>query len=205
MTMIEEPQNARSRRTAAALLDAAREIIEKDGLAAMTMGAVAARAGVSRRAVYLHFASRGELLSGLYDRVNEVEGMAVSLPPVDQAPDAVAALNASTRRIVEFAPHIMATARTIKFAARTDQDAARHWQIAMDRRRSLCRDVMQRLAAEDRLATGWTVGTATEMMLALISLDVVETMLDDNGWTTEEAAGRLAQVFHATFVAPERN
>jgi AcrR family transcriptional regulator len=38
------------------------------------MAAVADRAGVSRRAVYLHYASRAELVTALFDYVSEQEG-----------------------------------------------------------------------------------------------------------------------------------
>ncbi|HCT78525.1 MAG TPA: TetR family transcriptional regulator, partial [Micromonosporaceae bacterium] len=59
----EEPRNARSRRTREALLMATRELIEQDGFAGTTLAAIAERAGVSHRALYLHFSSRGELLA----------------------------------------------------------------------------------------------------------------------------------------------
>ena len=48
---IGEPQNARSRRTREALLEAARTLIEEDGFDVMTLEAVATRAGVSPRAL----------------------------------------------------------------------------------------------------------------------------------------------------------
>jgi AcrR family transcriptional regulator len=54
------------------------------------MAAVAERAGVSRRAVYLHFTSRAELLTELFAHVSEQEGLAASLQPVWAAPDAAA-------------------------------------------------------------------------------------------------------------------
>ena len=63
---IEQPQNARSRRTSGALLHATRDLIDEQGFEALTMAAVAERAGVSRRAVYLHFSTRTELVTALY-------------------------------------------------------------------------------------------------------------------------------------------
>jgi AcrR family transcriptional regulator len=85
---IEDPRNARSRRTRAALLAATRALLEEQGTEALTMAAVAERAGVSRRAVYLHFASRTELLTALFGYVSDQEGLAASLEQVWQAPDA---------------------------------------------------------------------------------------------------------------------
>src|ERR671911_544403 len=80
------PSNARSRGTRAALLDATRALLEDEGSAALTMGAVAERAGVSRRAVYLHFASREQLLLALFHHVGQIEDLAGSLGPVYDAP-----------------------------------------------------------------------------------------------------------------------
>src|SRR6266508_4051502 len=88
----QEPRNARSRRTRAALLAATRALLEEQGAESLTMAAVAERAGVSRRAVYLHFASRAELLTELFGYVSELEGLASSLEPVWAASDAAAAL-----------------------------------------------------------------------------------------------------------------
>jgi AcrR family transcriptional regulator len=90
---IHEPQNVRSRDTRQALLKAARQIIEQDGYDKLTMATVAARAGVTRRAVYLHFTSRAELVSALYAYLGEAEGLSASLTRVWGSPDALAALD----------------------------------------------------------------------------------------------------------------
>ncbi len=49
MSQIHDPANARSRRTRAALLASARSLLEEEGFEALTMAAVAERAGVTRR------------------------------------------------------------------------------------------------------------------------------------------------------------
>src|ERR1700736_1584436 len=86
------PSNARSRRTRAALLVAALALLQEHGFEALTIGAVAERAGVSRRAVYLHFASRSSLMGALFDHVAETAGLEASLRRVRAAPDGAAAL-----------------------------------------------------------------------------------------------------------------
>jgi AcrR family transcriptional regulator len=54
------PEGTRTR-----LLRVAREIIEKDGLAAVTLRAVGAAAGVSRGAPYRHFTDKSDLLAAV--------------------------------------------------------------------------------------------------------------------------------------------
>src|SRR3954447_22820859 len=50
------------------LLDVAAELVAERGIDAMTMEAVAARAGVSKGLGYAYFPNRGEMLAALFDR-----------------------------------------------------------------------------------------------------------------------------------------
>jgi AcrR family transcriptional regulator len=50
------------------LLDAAAALVKADGIDALSMEAVADKAGVSRPLLYKHFANRGEVLTELYRR-----------------------------------------------------------------------------------------------------------------------------------------
>lgn len=196
-----EPINARGRRTRAALLDAARTLVEEVGPEAMTMAAVADRAGVSRRAVYLHFASLPELVNNLFDYVNEVEDIRSALAPVYESPDAASALRAYARFLATFLPRVLPVSDAIHRAVRQDEGAAAHWATAMHARREVCTMLTTRLADEDRLSSPWTTHTAAEMLLAMNANEVIETLLDDCGWSTEQAAERLSVVFESTFVA----
>src|SRR5277367_4436621 len=60
VTVTHPPEGTRSR-----LLRVAREIVEKDGLAAVTLRAVGAAAGVSRGAPYRHFNDKSDLLAAV--------------------------------------------------------------------------------------------------------------------------------------------
>jgi AcrR family transcriptional regulator len=146
--MVTEPRNARSRRSRAALLRAARELVESEGVTAVTMAAVAERAGVTRRAVYLHFASRADLISELFDYVNEIEDIQGRFAPISDAPDAVTALMEFARRHAQYMPRILAVARAVERVAPTDPDAARHWETAMYWRYETNRALIQRLDEE---------------------------------------------------------
>jgi AcrR family transcriptional regulator len=196
------PQNARSRRTVAALLQAARELIDEGGVEALTMAAVAERAGVSRRAVYLHFPSRASLINGLVEDLKGAGGLDVVLRPVWEAPDALTMLDEWARCMVSILPRIMPIVRAIQRVSRTDPDAAQHWEEATRARHAACRRIAERLHDEGRLAPPWTVDTAADMMLALTSFEVIETLLDQCRWPVDRLARHLAAVFCGTFVAP---
>jgi AcrR family transcriptional regulator len=197
---IEEPRNARSRRTRAALLDATRALLEEHGTESLTMAAVAERAGVSRRAVYLHFATRAELLTELFAYVSEQEGLAASLGPVWAAPDAAAALDAWARHLARFHPRILAVARAIERVRRVDPDAAAHWRLVMADQQACCQRLAAWMARERRLAPPWTVPTAADMLWALMSFDLLEELLVDRGWSVRRYRTHLAALFRSTFL-----
>src|SRR5262245_54374331 len=197
---IEDPRNARSRRPRAALRAATRAMLEEQGAEPLTMAAVAERAGVSRRAVYLHFATRAELLTELFGYVSEQEGLTASLQPVWQAPDAAAALQQWAAHLARFHPRVLAVARAIQRVRRSDPDAAAHWQLVMADQQAYCHRLAVWLAHEQRLAPPWTVQSAADMLWALMSYELLEELLVDRGWSPRRYRTYLAALFQSTFV-----
>ncbi|GAB2589264.1 hypothetical protein GCM10027168_22700 [Streptomyces capparidis] len=193
--------NARGRRTREALLVAAREVLERDGFEALTMAAAAERAGVSRRAVYLHFRSRGELVAALSEHVAGSEGLYETLRPVWDAPDGVAALEAFARHLAHYQPRVLAVERAVERVRDADPDAAWHRGFTDVSRRSSAREIVERLRDEGLLAPPWTVETATDMLWALMSVDVAERLTVGRRWPPERYAEHLAAVFRGAFVA----
>jgi AcrR family transcriptional regulator len=157
------PTNARSRRTRAALLDAARALLEENGPAALTMAATAERAGVSRRSVYLHFATRADLLVALFDHVSEVEGLGDSLHPVLAESDPVAALDEFAAHLGRIRPRVRAVATAIQRQRRSDPDFAAHWEVVFDA--TLGRDLLAGtqlwLGTSDKKVPGGAPGART--------------------------------------------
>ena len=196
---IVQPQNARSRRTVEALLTATRAIIENDGFESLTMAAVAERAGVTRRAVYLHFAGRAELLAELLRHLGQAEELGVSLQRVWDSPDSLAALNEWARHLARAHPRIMPIARAVDQVRRVDPDAAAMRAEIMRRWRLGCRRLMTWLDDEGHLAAPWTVDSAADMLWALMSWDVLEGLLVESGWSRDQYAEHMALLFRSTF------
>ncbi len=196
---IDHPSNARSRRTRDALLTGARSILERDGFQALTMGAVAREAGVSRGAVYLHFASRSDLVAALFDHVAWQQGLAASLEPVWDAPDPVAALDEWAAHLARYHPALIPVDRAITHVQGRDPDAADHRQRVSEAQRAGCERLARRLAEEGRLAEPWTIETATDMLYALISTDMIERLITDCDWPQTQLAEHLSTLFRRTF------
>ena len=199
---ISEPTNARSRRTRTAVLAAARAILEDEGFEALTMTAVAARAGVTRRAVYMHFPSRGALVGQMFDYVAEAEGLAESLEKVWASPDAVSALDAWAEHLARYHPPLLAVDRAVQRTWRQDPDSAAHRATVVAAKLANCRRLARWLADEGRLADTWTTESAADMLFALIASDVIEALIVDRRWSRRRLATHFAILFRSAFAAP---
>lgn len=197
---IEQPRNARSRRTVAALLRATRELIDGEGFEALTMAAVAERAGVSRRAIYLHFSTRTELMTALYRSLGDTEDLAASLQAVWDCPDAVTALGEWARHISRSHPRILATLRAVEHSRHTDPDAAALWHTTMTNWHRGSRRLIRWLADDGRLAPSWSVAAATDLLWSLMSLDLLDRLITDRRWSTRRFAEHYATLLRSTFV-----
>jgi AcrR family transcriptional regulator len=198
---IKEPTNARSRRTRTALLSSAREILETRGFEALTMTAVAEQAGVTRRAAYLHFATRAELIGALFDFVADTEGLEESLRRVWEAPDAVSALDEWAAHLARYHVRLLAVDRAVERVRHVDADAAAHRKRVVAEKLSNCRRLVSRLEQERQLARSWTEETASDMLFSLISSDMIEALTLDRRWSRRRLADHLALLFRSAFVA----
>jgi AcrR family transcriptional regulator len=195
-------QNARSRRTRLALLAAARALVEQEGLPALTMASVAEHAGVTRRSVYLHFATRTELITALYGYVNETGELAASLEKVWQAPDAATALDEWAHHLARCHTQLIPFGRAFQRVRGTDPDAEHYWDLIMRQWRRSCRRLAEWLEADRRLAAPWTAATAADMLWALMSFDVLEALVVDRRWSPKKFARKLSTLLRSTFVTP---
>lgn len=190
----------RALRTRTALLAATRELIEEQGFEALTMAGVADRAGVTRRSLYLHFASRADLVGALFDYVVEAEGLADSTARVWAAPDATSALDEWAHHLARFHPQVSGVVRAIEQIHGRDPDAAAHRRRYLDDQMAACRRLAAWLAREGKLAPGWTVATAADMLFGLIALDLFERLLAERRWSRRRLGDKLALLLRATLV-----
>jgi AcrR family transcriptional regulator len=200
MKTIDAPSNARSQRTRTAVLSAARAILEEDGFRRLTMEAVAQRAGVTRRSVYLHYASRAELVLGLFDYLAETEGLQRSLSTVWAAEGAEDVLDAWAAHVARYHPRLIAVDRAVAVESRHDPDARAHRARSLQARTRSARRVIDRLAGEGRLADTWDRASATDMLLALDSSDLIHHLLTERGWSAKRFTAHYRRLLRRTFL-----
>jgi AcrR family transcriptional regulator len=200
--VIGDPQNARSARTRAAILDAAWRLLEEHGPEGASMTAVARQAGVTRRGLYLHFPSRTELLAAVRRHVDEVLGLEDSVRPIREAPDAVAALREWVRHLTDYHSRLRAVVDATDRARATDADAAAVWEETMEIWRAGCVAMAERLAAEGVLAPGWTVPAAADALWGLMVgfNRMWQALVVERGWSRDRFFDFLARMHDATFL-----
>ena len=110
------------------ILDAARQLLEKQGDAVPTMSAIARAAGISRQALYLHFADHAELLQALVAHIDDREQLQAGIAAVQAAGDAAGQVRAWARMQTWHNPKIAAIARALDSTRHADPSAAAAWR-----------------------------------------------------------------------------
>src|SRR3954464_3912996 len=109
----------RTRDTRGAILDAARTSFERQGYFATGLEGVAKRAGVSRQAIYLHFASKADLLKALHERIN-AQDVAPAFRSVWATDNSRAALDEWVDACAQAIPKILPIANALNGVRRFD-------------------------------------------------------------------------------------
>jgi AcrR family transcriptional regulator len=180
--------------TKARVLDAAGKLIMKRGDASVTMAQIAKAAHISRQALYLHFADRGELMVALVRHMDEKRGLAQELQKITGAPSGAAAIAEMVALQARLNPSIWAAARAVDAVRRTDAAAERSWQDRLSHRLQGCRRVVARLEAEDNLREGLDPETAADLLWELTSLRVWEGLVLERRWPPERYQKHVAEI-----------
>ena len=160
------------------ILDAARELTEKQG-AAPTMSALARAVGISRQALYLHFPDRAQLLLAFVAYHDDREQLQAGIAAVQQAADAAGAIRAFARMQAGRNPKIAAAARALDGTRHTDPAAAAAWADRTGNRMAGAISVIERLRAEGRLDPTWTTTEAAALLWELTSFRVWDDLVND--------------------------
>lgn len=183
------------------MLAAARELIPARG-AAVPVTEIAAAAGVSRQAVYLHFGSRAGLLVAVVRMMDAEADIHARCRRALAADDPVEALRAFLRTWLRFATEIEPVASALLAARRDDPDAAAAWEDRMADLREGHEHAAARLAAAGRLRPGLSAGAAADLTWALTSVPVLAQLTADRGWAARRAHAELADSAVLAVVGP---
>jgi AcrR family transcriptional regulator len=196
--------SARSEATRTAILGAAVRLLERDGYHAVGLGRVAQEAGVSRQAIYLHFASKTKLLEAMVSALNEQHVFpAFEHYQLWQSSSGLAALDAWVEVVAATTPPVLAVVNAVDSARRSDPEAEEMWQVNLEGRYQDCRRIVRSLKKDGTLAPGWKVEDAARFLWAVTSMRTFED-LTSQGWSRSRYTTHLKRSLRATLTTDSR-
>ncbi len=182
------------------ILDATVQMLEKHGGRGVRMGDIAKAAGISRQAVYLHFASRTELLVAATRYLDEILDVDSRLAASRAATSGVERLALYIECWGHYIPEIYGVAKALLLAQDTDAAAAAAWRGRMLAMRDGCRAAIDALHSDGTLAPEWTPKRATDTLWTLLLVPNWENLTDECGWSTQQYVRWMKTVAERTFV-----
>ncbi|TMD10649.1 MAG: TetR/AcrR family transcriptional regulator [Chloroflexi bacterium] len=191
------PYNSPTRRTQltatkAAIIEAARELVVKNGYEATTMEQIAARTGVAVQTVYKHFGTKPAIVRAFIEQARQDPRLVEQRRRLLEEPDPreqVGLFAQRARLHAELGAH---TASALRARAQ-DPDLAKNLrQLAVSVRRSHL-EYARSLERKGALRTGITVEQAADYML-LGDPDKFLALRRDKGWSFDQCEAWLADV-----------
>ena len=185
------------------ILEATVQTLVESGGHGVRMGDIAKETGISRQAVYLHFASRTDLLVAATRYLDEVLDVDRRLAPSRAAKTGVERLQLYIECWGNYIPEIYGVAKALMMARDTDEAAAAAWKDRMLAMRDGCRAAIDALAADGRLADGWTRPKATDALWTLLLVPTWENLTIECGWSTQKYVRFMSDLARRMFVLTE--
>jgi AcrR family transcriptional regulator len=180
-----------AQQTRDAILDAALDLFTEGGYTATTMPAIATRAGVALKTVYLAFGTKAGVLHTLWDV--RLGGDDQPIPVVDrpwyrqllQADDPHALLRTAARQSRQTKDRAGGVMRIVRTAALTDPAIYDLWQRIEIEFRTVLGGFAQRLDELAALAPGIDVTSATDILWTLNHPDTWYLLVHRCQWTAD--------------------
>lgn len=182
------------------ILEATWQLMEQRRGQGVRLSDIAKVAGISRQAVYLHFASRTELMIATSHYVDEVKGLNERLKQIRAATTGIELLEACVEVWGNYIPEIYGLAKALLSTRDTDEATATVWNNNMGSVRDFCREVIEALDREGILASEWSQKEATDMFWTMMSINNWEQLTIECGWSTEEYIDHMKTLLKLTFV-----
>lgn len=164
------------------------------------MSDIASEAGISRQALYLHFANRADLLIATTLYIDDVKGIDERLASSRSAVSGAERLDAFIEAWGSYIAEIYGVARALLAVQDTDADAAEAWSRRMQAVREGCQAAIAALESENALSGDWTGEKATDLLWTMLSVRNWEMLTQECGWTTAEFVERLQRQARRSFV-----
>lgn len=185
------------------ILEAALALITRRGDANVTMANIGRAAGVSRQAVYLNFADRGDLMLALVRYADECRGLEGEIDKIRTAPSGLAAVRALVALQARTNSEIWGIARALDAVRRTDAEVEKSWQDRLKSRLQGCRQIVTRLANDGVLRKELKSAAAADILWTVTSLRTWEDLVLQRGWTPAQYEKRVYELLRIALTSAE--
>ncbi|MGI9260511.1 MAG: TetR/AcrR family transcriptional regulator [Woeseiaceae bacterium] len=182
------------------ILESTIRMLEAHGGRGVRMGDIARESGISRQAVYLHFASRSDLLVAATRHLDEILDIDGRLAPSRGATSGIERLALYIECWGNYIPEIYGVAKALLLAQDSDEAAAVAWQGRMEAMRDGCRAAIEALGDDGTLAAGWTTETATDALWTLLLVPNWEALTIECGWSSQQYVDEMKSMAARVFV-----
>ena len=158
------------------------KLLEESGGSGVRMSDIAKAAGISRQAVYLHFPTRADLLTGTARYMDEVRNIDERLAASRKA-KGTNRLDLWVEAWGNYIPEIHGVGRALIAMRDTDEAAAAAWNDRMQAVRHGCEAAVTALKSAGRLMPDYSVEQATDLLWALSSVEMWEKLRFECGWS----------------------
>ena len=158
------------------------KLLEESGGSGVRMSDIAKATGISRQAVYLHFPTRADLLTGTARYMDEARNIDARLAASRKA-TGVDRLDFWVEAWGNYIPEIHGVGRALIAMRDTDEAAAAAWNDRMQAVRHGCEAAVTALKSAGRLMPDYSVEQATDLLWALLSVEMWEKLRFECGWS----------------------
>lgn len=178
-------------------------LMEKQNGKNVHMSSIAKATGISRQAIYLHFASRTDLMIATMEYVDEVKGLNERMAQLESTPTAIHLLESTIEIWGNHIPEIYGLAKALLSTRDTDEATAAAWNNCMACLRDACRMTIESLEAEGSLAPEWDKLDAIEVLYMMLSIQNWEQLTIECGWSTSKYVAHMQLLTKQAFVCNE--
>lgn len=182
------------------ILDATVRTLVEHGGRDVRMSDIAKATGISRQAVYLHFASRTELLVAATRHLDEKLDVDSRLAPSRAAISGIERLRLYIEVWGNYIPDIYGVAKALMVAQDADEAAATAWKGRMLAMRDGCRAAVDALHVDGQLASGWTPAEATDALWTMLLVPNWENLTIECGWSTQAYVDQMQRMAERSLV-----
>jgi AcrR family transcriptional regulator len=203
--------DASNRRAAAArrrqdILDAARELMLRDGYAATTVTAIATSAGVSPETLYKAFGGKPGIVRALHRKALEGGGQ----EPAEERSNRLRGVSTGHELVAgwaelakEVAPRGAPLQVLLRDAAGSDPRARAIWEEMERSRLTRMRDNARALMATGDVRAGLTLRDVTDVLYTVSSAEMYELLVMRRGWPARRFARFQRAMMAGALLVPE--